>query len=82
VTTFVDTNVLIYLLDSTSEFHQWAKDTATKRRTEGPLLISDIVYCELSVAFPSVAETDEIVRSLALERYRFSNSAIQRGQGV
>jgi predicted nucleic acid-binding protein len=78
MTTFVDTNVLIYLLDSTSEFHQWAKDAATERRTHGPLIISDIVYSELSVTFASVNETDKAIQSLALERYKFSDLALFR----
>jgi predicted nucleic acid-binding protein len=78
MTTFVDTNVLIYLQDPASKFHGWAKSAVAERRAIGPLIICDIVCSELSVAMNSVAETDEVVRSLAIERYRFSNLVLFR----
>lgn len=78
MTTFVDTNIIVYLLDSASPFHSWAKAATAQRRAAGPLVICDIVYSELSVAMKSVAETDEVVRSLAIERYRFSNPVLFR----
>ena len=78
MTTFVDTNVIIYLLDSTSKFHSWAKTIATKRRTEGPLIVSDIVYSEISMSLNSVEHTDEVLNSLALERIGFTKDALFR----
>jgi predicted nucleic acid-binding protein len=78
MTTFVDTNVIIYLLDSGSPFHDWAKAAAIKRRTEGPLIISDIVYSELSVDLQSVDATDEVINLLALERIGFTRQALFR----
>ena len=78
MTTFVDTNVIIYLLDPGHSFHGWAKEAATKRRTVGPLIISDIVYSEVSVSLDSVQETDAALASLAIERLRFTNIALFR----
>lgn len=78
MTTFVDTNVIIYLLDPNSQFHVWAKAAATKRRTEGPLIISDIVYCEISVSLNSVKATDDALSLLALERIGFTKDALFR----
>lgn len=78
MTTFVDTNVIIYLLDSTSQFHGWAKTTTSKRRTEGPLIISDIVYSEISVSLKSIEDTDEVLNVLALERIGFTKDALFR----
>jgi predicted nucleic acid-binding protein len=78
MTTFIDTNVIIYLLDSTSGFHDWAKAAVAKRRTEGPLIISDIVYSEVSVTLASPEDTDKAFASLAVERLRFSTSALFR----
>ncbi len=76
MTTFLDTNIIVYLLDSNSSFHDWAKATATKRRTAGPLLISDIVYSEISVSLDSVEDTDATLDALAIERVRFSTTAL------
>jgi predicted nucleic acid-binding protein len=78
MTTFVDTNVIIYLLDSDSPFHNWAMAAATKRRTEGPLIISDIVYSEISVSLKSVEDTDEVLNGLSLERIGFTKDALFR----
>jgi predicted nucleic acid-binding protein len=78
MTTFVDTNVIIFLLDPGHQHHDWAKDAVTKRRAEGPLVISDIVYSEFSAALGSMEETNAAVTSLALERLRFTNAALFR----
>jgi predicted nucleic acid-binding protein len=78
MTTFVDTNVLIYALQETSEFYAWATSTLAARREVGPLVICDIVYAELSVSLESVDKTDDAVRMLALERLRFSNESLFR----
>jgi predicted nucleic acid-binding protein len=78
MTTFVDTNVLIYLLDPSSRHHQWAIETVTERRTQGPLVICDIVYSEFSVTLDSVVDTDKALATLSLERLRFTNDTLFR----
>lgn len=76
MTTFLDTNILVYLLDEASPRHQWAKTVTAERRQEGPLIISDIVYSEFSVALESQSNTDDAIRSLALERIAFSDESL------
>jgi predicted nucleic acid-binding protein len=76
MTTFVDTNVLVYLLKEDEEFHDWAKKAIEERKNHGPLIICDIVYSEFSVSMESVDKTNEAVAELALERLRFSNEAL------
>lgn len=78
MTTFIDTNVLVYLLDAASAYHSWSLEELEKCRGRGPALISDIVYCELSVAMPSREDTDAVVSKLALERVRGSRNALYR----
>jgi predicted nucleic acid-binding protein len=76
MTTFVDTNILLYLLNENEELHQWAKDAVEERKIHGPLIICDVVYSEFSVGMESVERTNEAVAELALERLRFSNEAL------
>lgn len=76
MTTFLDTNVLIYLLDEDSVRHEWAKEEFVKRKEIGPLIISDIVYSEFSAALESVVKTDKAINSLSIERISFSNNAL------
>ncbi len=74
--TFIDTNVLIYLTKETDNFHLWAKEIVAKYREDGPIVISDIVYCEFSVAMRDVTTTNVVIRELAIERLRFSDVAL------
>jgi predicted nucleic acid-binding protein len=65
-------------LDANSPFHGWARDAAIKRKSVGPLIISDIVYSELSAGLDSVKKTDAALGSLATERLRFTTAALFR----
>ena len=76
MTTFVDTAVVIYLLDDKSEFHKWSVNELNKAKKEGPVIIPDIVYCELSVGLPSKEATDKAISELALERYPCSDASL------
>ena len=76
MTTFVDTNVLLYLLNENEELHDWAKKAVEERKTHGPLIICDIVYSEFSVGMETLEKTNEAVAALALERLRFTNETL------
>lgn len=78
MTTFLDTNILIYLLDRNSNFHQWSQIEFQKCKTAGPAIISDIVYCEFSVGMANQAAVDAAVSQLGLERIRGSDAALVR----
>ena len=76
MTTFPDTNILVYLLDEGAELHEWAIAQLEVRLEVGPAVISDVVYCEFSVAMDPVEETDAAIAQLALERVRGSREAL------
>ena len=69
LTVLVDTNIIIALLNHEDKHHEWAAETfAHFKASSPPLIISDIVYCEASVAMNSVDDMNEAVASLGLER--------------
>lgn len=74
--TFIDTNVLIYLTKKCDDFHAWAKEAVAAHRRHGPIIISDIVYCEFSVAMKDVRTTNSVIKDLTIERLRFSDAAL------
>lgn len=76
MTTFLDTNVLVYLLTKESQFHKWSVSQLEECKKRGPALISDIVYCEFSVAMPTQEATDAAVAQFALERVRGTKEAL------
>jgi hypothetical protein len=78
MTTFVDTAVVIYLLDDTSQHHKWSVDELNKAKKSGPVIIPDIAYSELSVGLPTKEATDLAISQLALERYPCSDESLFR----
>lgn len=74
MTTFIDTNVIVYLLTEDSPFHAWAKEAVAT--ADPPIIASDIVYSELSIGMAGIAETDAAISDLAIERLPFSNDAL------
>ncbi len=76
MTSFVDTNVVISLLDDSHEHHAWCAEQIAEARTDGPIVITDVVYSEFSVGMGSKADTDEAIKQLAFERHRPSADAL------
>lgn len=78
MTTFLDTNVVIALLDAKHRYHSWSVEELAKRKMEGPAIVSDIVYCEVSVGMKDKTEVDKAIRTLGLERLRCQDDALVR----
>lgn len=75
MTTLLDTNVISALTQNGHIFHQWAVDTMAVRRLVGPTIISDIIYCEALMAFPSPEDLNTVLSVLGIERIRTSDEA-------
>lgn len=81
MTTFVDTCALLAAINQSEPHHSWSCQKFDERRAEGPLIISDIVYSELSAGMQSKEELDAVIAEWALERVRSGASALfQAGQ--
>lgn len=78
MTTLLDTNIVIALLDQEHFYHAWAVERLEGLRTDGPTIVSDIVYCEVSVAMDSKEQMDEAITSLGIERIACSDKALFR----
>lgn len=79
MTILVDTNIIIALLNHGDKHHAWAAQTFAQLKAESPpLIISDIVYCESSVAMKSVEDMEAAVLSLGLERLSANELALFR----
>ncbi len=76
MTTFLDSSILISLINKTEENHQWAFDQFNIRKQKGPVIISDIVYSEISVTFRDVGEINHALGELGVERYPGSDDAL------
>jgi len=78
MTTFLDTNIIIALLDETHKYNPVAEQRFEELKADGPMIVSDIVYCEVSVAMNSREELDMAISSLGLERTPCSDEALFR----
>lgn len=76
MTTFLDTSALMAAINGAEVHHDWSVAQIEARRAEGPLIIADIVYSELSAGMASREDTDAAVTEWALERLRGNDDAL------
>ncbi|MBL8027931.1 MAG: PIN domain-containing protein [Fibrobacteres bacterium] len=68
MTTFIDTNIILSILNEMEHLHDWAVDQLQIRRTLGPTIICDIVYCETSIGMASLDDLNEALTTLGITR--------------
>jgi predicted nucleic acid-binding protein len=76
MTTFIDTSVLIPLISEDSEHHQWCRDQI--EAASPPLVVSDIVYAELSVGLETKEEVDAVIESFSFSRSSYTDEVLFR----
>jgi predicted nucleic acid-binding protein len=59
--TLVDTNVLLDILSADALWASWSLGQLLRRSTEGPLLINEVIYAELSIRIDTEPELDAII---------------------
>lgn len=75
MTAFLDTNILISLLDPKEPLHGWSIQALEECKSNGLALVSDVVYCEFSVGMSDLNAASSALISLGLERYRQSSDS-------
>ena len=76
--TYIDTNVLIDLLDEDAARYAGCLEKLEEAQAQGKVFISDIVYSEASIGMPTKDALDEAVTVLRLSRTPFSDEALFR----
>ncbi len=66
--TLVDSSVLFDILTDDPAWAPWSGDALARARDEGALVISPIVYAEVSVGFERIEDLDEAVPAAEFER--------------
>lgn len=74
--TFVDTNILLDLFTADAQWSAWSQGQLERLAAEGPLIINDIVYAEVSIRFASVGEVDDAIRRAGLLLKPMTRSAL------
>jgi predicted nucleic acid-binding protein len=78
MTACLDTNILIYITDQNSPHHSWSVTQLQRSKTQGPVIISDIVYSQFAGGMASRSDADAVISALELERIRSSDEALFR----
>jgi hypothetical protein len=65
--TLVDSNVLLDVLTRTPDWWQWSLNELDQAALNGPLVINDVVYAEVSTRYPSIDIVDSILRDLGID---------------
>lgn len=65
--TLVDSNVLIDLIDPAPPWSDWSAGALEVAGSEGPLVVNQVIYAEVSVRY---ADTDELDRDLPLDFFQ------------
>jgi predicted nucleic acid-binding protein len=68
MSTIVDTNVLVDLLQPTSPWRDWCDDRLQEARRRGPVIVNPIIYAELSAGFPTPDLLDAALSPSRFER--------------
>jgi predicted nucleic acid-binding protein len=76
--TFIDTNVLIDVLDADPAKRDACAEKLNEAKARGRVLITDIVFSEFSISMQTVEEAEEVVRSLDITRVRCSAAGLFR----
>jgi predicted nucleic acid-binding protein len=74
--TLIDTNVLLDLATDDPDWSTWSLRQLETAAARGALLISDIVYAELSVGFERIEEVDAFLEGAALEMVPVPHAAL------
>jgi predicted nucleic acid-binding protein len=76
MTAFFDTSAVIALYDKDHEFHKWSDSVFQEHKKQGPIIICNVVYAELSIGLKSKNDVDEIVNRYGFQRSNPDDEAL------
>jgi predicted nucleic acid-binding protein len=74
--TLVDSNILLDIVTRTPDWWQWSLEKLEDAASNGPLVINDVVYAEVSTRYPSVDTIDSILRDLRVDLVAMPRAAL------
>lgn len=74
--TLVDSNILLDILTRTPDWWQWSLEKLEDSASNGPLVINDVVYAEVSTRYPLLDTVDSILRDLRVDLVAMPRAAL------
>lgn len=72
----VDTNVLIDVATDDPHWADWSQQNLELASLQGPLLINEIIYAELSVGFEQIEELDAFLEGAGIKMHYLPTPAL------
>jgi Predicted nucleic acid-binding protein, contains PIN domain len=74
--TLVDSNVLLDVLTDGQVWGDWSQAQLEQAAANGPLIVNDVVYAEISARYPSADVVDSILRDLGVDLVTMPRAAL------
>jgi predicted nucleic acid-binding protein len=74
--TLVDSNVLLDVLSDGQVWGDWSQAELEQVAANGPLVINDVIYAEISTRYPSADTVDSILRDLGVDLVAMPRAAL------
>lgn len=65
--TLVDSNVLLDLVTDGQSWADWSQTQLERAAADGPIVINQVIYAEISTRYPTVEAVDPLLRELNIE---------------
>ena len=74
--TIVDSSVLLDVFEDDPEWAEWALSALDNCRTEGDLIINEVIYSEVSIGYRNVEDYEDILKSTGIRFSRAPREAL------
>ena len=74
--TLVDSNVLFDVVTRTPDWWQWSLRQLDDAALNGPVIVNDVIYAEISTRYPSVDVVDSVLSDLGVDLVPMPRSAL------
>lgn len=65
--TLVDSNVLLDIVTDGQAWADWSQDQLERAALNGPLIINDVIYAEVSARYATIEAVDSMLQELSVE---------------
>jgi len=65
--TLVDSNVLLDIVTDGQAWADWSQDRLEQAALDGPLVINDVIYAEVSARYATIEAVDSLLDELGIE---------------
>jgi len=74
--TLVDSNVLLDIVTDEQAWADWSQDQLERAALDGPLIVNDVIYAEVSARYATIEAVDAMLHDLNIEMAPIPRAAL------